>query len=65
MFRLPVNDVDGCYRYPDVVRFEIEEQNPDSYRRAAARSPNEAGRHNTQAPSRSAPGSEQTLAAME
>ncbi len=25
----------GCYRYPDVVRFEIEEQDLDSYRRAA------------------------------
>jgi hypothetical protein len=30
-----VNDIDGCYRYPDVVHFEIEEQNLDSYRRAA------------------------------
>ena len=34
-FAVPVNDVDGCYHYPDVVRFEIEEQNLDSYRRAA------------------------------
>jgi glycosyltransferase involved in cell wall biosynthesis len=34
-FAVPVNDIDGCYRYPDVVRFEIEEQNLDSYRRAA------------------------------
>ncbi len=34
-FAVPVNDVDGCYHYPDVVRFEIEEQNPGSYRRAA------------------------------
>ena len=30
-----VNDIDGYYRYPDVVHFEIEEQNLDSYRRAA------------------------------
>jgi glycosyltransferase involved in cell wall biosynthesis len=34
-FAVPVNDIEGCYRYPDAVRFEIEEQNPDSYRRAA------------------------------
>jgi glycosyltransferase involved in cell wall biosynthesis len=34
-FAVPVNDIDGGYRYPDVVRFEIEEQNLDSYRRAA------------------------------
>ena len=34
-FVVPVNDINGCYRYPDVVRFEIEEQNLDSYRRAA------------------------------
>jgi glycosyltransferase involved in cell wall biosynthesis len=34
-FAVPVNDIDGCYQYPDVVRFEIEEQNLDSYRRAA------------------------------
>jgi glycosyltransferase involved in cell wall biosynthesis len=34
-FAVPVNDIDGCYRYPDVVRFEIEEQDLDSYRRAA------------------------------
>jgi glycosyltransferase involved in cell wall biosynthesis len=33
-FAVPVNDVEG-YRYPDVVRFEIEEQDPSSYRRAA------------------------------
>ena len=25
-FAVPVNDIDGCYQYPDVVRFEIEEQ---------------------------------------
>jgi glycosyltransferase involved in cell wall biosynthesis len=30
-----VNDIDGYYRYPDVVHFEIEEQALDSYRRAA------------------------------
>ena len=34
-FAVPVNDVDRCYQYPDVVRFEIEEQNPGSYSRAA------------------------------
>ena len=34
-FAVPVNDVEGCYQYPDVVRFEIEEQDLDSYRRAA------------------------------
>jgi glycosyltransferase involved in cell wall biosynthesis len=31
-----VNDVEGQYQYPDPVRFEIAEQDPDSYRRAAA-----------------------------
>jgi len=35
-FAVPVNDVQGRYRYPDVVRFEIEEQDLASYRRAAA-----------------------------
>src|SRR6185312_3804051 len=34
-FAVPVNDIAGCYRYPDVVHFEIEEQDLDSYRRAA------------------------------
>ena len=34
-FAVPVNDIEGCYRYPDVVRFEIEERDLDSYRRAA------------------------------
>jgi|HubBroStandDraft_1064217.scaffolds.fasta_scaffold05662_2 glycosyltransferase involved in cell wall biosynthesis len=34
-FAVPVNDIDGCYRYPPVVRFEIEEQDLSSYRRAA------------------------------
>ena len=34
-FAVPVNDTDGRYRYPDAVRFEIEEQDLDSYRRAA------------------------------
>ena len=34
-FAVAVNDMEGCYQYPSVVRFEIEEQNPDSYRRAA------------------------------
>ena len=35
-FAVPVNDISGCYQYPDVVRFEIEEQDLESYRRAAA-----------------------------
>ena len=35
-FAVPVNDTDGHYRYPDAVRFEIEEQDLDSYRRAAS-----------------------------
>ena len=34
-FAVPVNDIDGCYQYPHVVRFEIEEQDLESYRRAA------------------------------
>jgi len=34
-FAVPVNDTDGCYQYPDVVRFEIEEQDLESYGRAA------------------------------
>jgi glycosyltransferase involved in cell wall biosynthesis len=34
-FAVPVNDIDGRYQYPEVVRFEIEEQDPGSYRRAA------------------------------
>ena len=34
-FAVPVNDIEGCYQYPDVVRFEIEEQDLGSYRRAA------------------------------
>jgi glycosyltransferase involved in cell wall biosynthesis len=34
-FAVPVNDIDGCYQYPDVVRFEIEEQDLESYRQAA------------------------------
>jgi glycosyltransferase involved in cell wall biosynthesis len=34
-FAVPVNDIEGCYRYPEVVRFEIEEQDLDSYRGAA------------------------------
>jgi glycosyltransferase involved in cell wall biosynthesis len=34
-FAVPVTDMDGCYRYPDAVRFEIAEQDPRSYRRAA------------------------------
>jgi len=34
-FAVPVNDIDGYYQYPEAVRFEIEEQDLDSYRRAA------------------------------
>jgi glycosyltransferase involved in cell wall biosynthesis len=34
-FAAPVNDIEGCYRYSDAVRFEIAEQDIDSYRRAA------------------------------
>ncbi|MFA5975185.1 MAG: glycosyltransferase family 4 protein [Elusimicrobiota bacterium] len=34
-FSVPVNDVEGGYDYPPEVRFEIEEQNLASYRRAA------------------------------
>jgi len=34
-FAVAVNDLDGCYQYPDVVRFQIEEQDLSSYRRAA------------------------------
>ena len=34
-FAVPVNDAQGCYQYPDAVRFEIEEQKLDSYQRAA------------------------------
>jgi glycosyltransferase involved in cell wall biosynthesis len=34
-FAVAVNDIDGGYEYPDVVRFEIEEQDLASYQRAA------------------------------
>ena len=34
-FAVPVNDIEGCYRYSDVVRCEIEEQDVESYRCAA------------------------------
>ena len=34
-FAVPVNDIPGRYQYPEVVRFEIEEQDLESYRRAA------------------------------
>ena len=34
-FAVPVNDHKGGYEYPDVVRFEIEEQDLSSYQRAA------------------------------
>ena len=34
-FAVAMNDIEGCHQYPDVVRFEIEEQNLDSYRSAA------------------------------
>jgi glycosyltransferase involved in cell wall biosynthesis len=32
---IPVNDIEGGYDYPDIVRFEIEEQDVASYQRAA------------------------------
>lgn len=34
-FAVPVNDIESGYEYPDVVRFEIEEQDLSSYQRAA------------------------------
>jgi glycosyltransferase involved in cell wall biosynthesis len=34
-FAVPVNDVEEGYEYPNVVRFEIEEQDLSSYHRAA------------------------------
>ncbi|HYV28994.1 MAG TPA: glycosyltransferase, partial [Candidatus Eisenbacteria bacterium] len=34
-FAVPVNDITAGYNYPDVVRFEIEEQDLSSYQRAA------------------------------
>ena len=34
-FAVPVNDIAGGYKYPDAVRFEIEEQDLPSYLRAA------------------------------
>ena len=34
-FAVPVNDIEGYYRYPEAVRFEIEEQDLESYRCAA------------------------------
>ncbi len=34
-FAVPVNDIEGGYEYPEVVRFEIEEQELSSYKRAA------------------------------
>ena len=34
-FAVPVNDIEGGYDYPDMVRFEIEEQDLSSYQRAA------------------------------
>src|SRR5438309_2957995 len=34
-FAVPVNDIEGGYEYPAVVRFEIEEQDLTSYQRAA------------------------------
>ena len=34
-FAVAVNDIEGRYQYPDVVRFEIEEQDLESYGRAA------------------------------
>jgi hypothetical protein len=35
VFRRAVNDIEGGYEYPEVVRFEIEEQDLSSYLRAA------------------------------
>ena len=32
---MAVNDIEGRYQYPDIVRFEIEEQDLESYGRAA------------------------------
>ena len=34
-FSVSVNDIEGGYEYPDVVRFEIEEKELSSYLRAA------------------------------
>ena len=34
-FAVSVNDIKGGYEYPEVVRFEIEEQDLSSYLRAA------------------------------
>ena len=34
-FAVPVNDIQGGYEYPAAVRFEIEEQDLPSYKRAA------------------------------
>jgi glycosyltransferase involved in cell wall biosynthesis len=34
-FAVAINDIEGTYLYPDVVRFEIEEQDLASYQRAA------------------------------
>jgi len=34
-FAVPVNDIKGGYEYPEVVRFEVEEQDLASYQRAA------------------------------
>ena len=34
-FAVPVDDIEGGYEYPEVVRFEIEEQDLASYQRAA------------------------------
>jgi glycosyltransferase involved in cell wall biosynthesis len=34
-FAVPVNDIKGGYEYPEVVRFEVEEQDLPSYQRAA------------------------------
>src|ERR1700720_4281606 len=35
-FAVAVNDIGARYQYPDVVRFEIDEEDLGSYRRAAA-----------------------------
>jgi glycosyltransferase involved in cell wall biosynthesis len=36
LFAIPVNDPDSSYEYPDRVRMEIEQEDCDSYERAAA-----------------------------
>jgi glycosyltransferase involved in cell wall biosynthesis len=35
LFAIPVNDPESSYEYPERVRLEIEQENPESYERAA------------------------------